>query len=615
MLKALLQAHSFSVPEFQRNYAWEEQQIDDFWNDLEYLVQRPTENHFVGSVILLRSENSRAQIIDGQQRLTTIFMLISLMRDMMCECETQTLPVLPGSGMFPINVLNKAVDYLFISHTGAPRLESNSMIRERFYDCVLRHPISIDPSRKIFTQREKPETLKLRKAYWKLDTNLRSYIDRKAGNHDENRLRALDELLTALTERMRILQISSTSQQEAINIYMTLNNRGLGLTAADLVKSLLMRHTTAGLFGKDLSVQISNVLKKWTDIQGNVSEPKFNQFLRHYLLVYAPEKDQIRERDIFGHFERIVQGTPSRPVSNPTQQANLCINDLLKKSDTYGKISGMFEDPELNYSNKLKIIGLNSILDSHRIFLLAVFDPELEISVEDRQKLLHACESLSLKWVITGSNAQILENSFQTLARELYNVELSLSDRISNVIQTINYELMPDTVIVNNRLKEPISSTSLIRYVLFRINESLNHEMGTINWDTKALQIEHIAPDTATEYWYEKFGIEEEDESDKKSSYGAFTDLFGNLSLLEFKLNSSIQNEDWDVKKSGQANPRYKGYRDSSLKITVDLTSIPEWNHHLVLRRTDWIKDCFHAIWNKDGSQRIETFNQWLGRE
>ena len=90
-VKTLLESGRFVVPDFQRNYAWEAKQVNEFWNDLEFITQSQDE-HFVGSVILLLEDgNPDLQVIDGQQRLTTIFMLISLIRDLMMEQDTQNL--------------------------------------------------------------------------------------------------------------------------------------------------------------------------------------------------------------------------------------------------------------------------------------------------------------------------------------------------------------------------------------------------------------------------------------------------------------------------------------------------------------------------------------------
>jgi uncharacterized protein with ParB-like and HNH nuclease domain len=73
----------FEIPDFQRNYAWEVEQINEFWSDLEYTINRPNASHFIGSVILLNvAREERAHIIDGQQRMTTIVMTLGILRDL-----------------------------------------------------------------------------------------------------------------------------------------------------------------------------------------------------------------------------------------------------------------------------------------------------------------------------------------------------------------------------------------------------------------------------------------------------------------------------------------------------------------------------------------------------
>ena len=77
-LNALLANNHFDVPDFQRNYAWEEPQVEAFWNDIEFLATTDRDSHFVGSIITYQNDSqglteAPLQLIDGQQRITTIF--------------------------------------------------------------------------------------------------------------------------------------------------------------------------------------------------------------------------------------------------------------------------------------------------------------------------------------------------------------------------------------------------------------------------------------------------------------------------------------------------------------------------------------------------------------
>lgn len=612
-LQSLLSSQKFSVPDFQRNYAWEEAQIDEFWNDIEYLASSDRESHFIGSVITYQGDSdglssAPTELIDGQQRMTTIYMLLSLIRDEIYSGDSTILPALPNSGLSSFDVGAKVTRIIFASEEKAtPRFTANTLIRDTFFDCVIRNPIKLDQQRKFFKKTDRPETLKLRKAYWKLSEHVKEYADKKGGEDTVDRLRVLNDLLEGVLTRVQILQINTTKMSEAINIYMTLNNRGLGLTPSDLVKSLLMKHITEGLKSLELEKANSKLVKQWQEMYANIGESKVDQFLRHYLLVYLKDRRPLREADIYSCFENLVEGTPGNRVEYPKVKAREVLDELIEKSLTYGQLllvsNGWASEPYF----RTKFEGLNSILDGHRVFLLGLFDGKNGLTSEETKLLLAAWETHTMRWVITGGNAQIYENFAQSRARDLLINSVDHKVRFTDVMEEIKAST-PNDETVSIRLREPMDSRSIVRYILFRINESLIHDQDTIRFDPKTIHVEHICPETGTDFWHEKFGTHNLDEPEKSSRYEDLTHLIGNQSLLEFKLNSSIKNDVWSVKRLGNADQKYQGYSESSLKVTQDLLSIPDWNIEIAKKRTVWIVDSFLKLWSHGSSSKVEPF-------
>ena len=298
-VKTLLESGKFVVPDFQRNYAWEAKQINEFWNDLEFITQNQ-EDHFVGSVILLSEDGKpELQVIDGQQRLTTIFMLISIIRDLMVAQPTQLLQTAVNT----FDVSHEPISLLFKDLASAePRFEGNAQIRGDLLDCIIRNPD--DHKRRKFKKKDRPDTRRLRKAYAFLEITLKDYLARNAGEDVQSKLRVLHELFQTILKQFKLMSISSHNRKEAVTIYMTLNNRGLGLSPSDLVKSLLIRFVSKSNDGNGF-LDSREVLKKWGQIVENVGDDSLDQFLRHYQLVYGRRPSSgspllsIRERDIF----------------------------------------------------------------------------------------------------------------------------------------------------------------------------------------------------------------------------------------------------------------------------------------------------------------------------
>lgn len=616
-VKTLLESGKFIVPDFQRNYAWEAKQINEFWNDLEFVTQNK-EDHFVGSVILLSEEGKHElQVIDGQQRLTTIFILVSLIRDLMVEQPTQLLQTAVNT----FDVSHEPISLLFKDLASAePRFEGNAQIRDDLLDCVIRNPG--DHRRRKFKKKDRPETRRLRKAYIFLETTLKDYLARNAGEDVQSKLRVLHELFQTILKSFKVMSISSHNRKEAVTIYMTLNNRGLGLSPSDLVKSLLIRFVSKSKDGSGF-LESREVLKKWGEIVENVGDDSLDQFLRHYQLVYGkrisggPSLLSIRERDIFSIFERDIQGEAKSPVANPAEKAYQILEDLIKKSQTYERLL-KFEvtDPdEIQKKFDLTFRGLYSISDSYRVALLAFLDEDLALTIEELEEWIGYVESLTLRWIITGGNAQVLENIFQLTALDALNLRNRKEFSTTSLRKRFSDNMQSDENIIS-RLSEPIDDSALTRFIAFKLNEHIGGQMGVLKFDPKLIHVEHIAPDAITDYWKTALLITATEPDDIAVEYDDLTEKLGNKTLLEYKINSSLQNKPFSDKKNGLqlGRKKAKGYKDSALQITQDLMKFDSWDRELINKRTQWYVEMFNVLWGFGKTRKVVNFNEWLNR-
>jgi len=616
-VKTLLDSGKFVVPDFQRNYAWEAKQVNEFWNDLEFVTQNKND-HFVGSVILLQEDGSTdLQVIDGQQRLTTIFILISLIRDLMLKQETQLLQ----TPVQTFDVSHEPISVLFKDLASAePRFQGNAQIKEDLLDFVMRNPT--DHKRREFRRRDRAETRRLRKAVLFLDKNLRDFLSRNAGEDVQSKLRVLNELFQTILKNLKVMLILSHNRKEAVTIYMTLNNRGLGLSPSDLVKSLLIRYVSKSKEGEGF-LDSREVLKKWGEIVENVGDESLDQFLRHYQLVYGLRDDtnptllSIREKDIFSIFERDIQGEAQNPVANPSEKAYKVLLDLIKKSETYERfLKFEYPDPdEVHRRFDLTFRGLYSISDSYRIALLALFDEQLELSLLELDEWVYLIESLAIRWVIMGGNAQVLENIFQSTAVDLLRLRREPEKTNSSLRKRFSDNLQSDESI-ENRLSETLDDTTLTRYIAFKLNEKLSGENGVLKFDPKLIHVEHIAPDSMTDEWRKALGIQQIEPEDIAAEYEDLTERIGNKTLLEWRINSSIKNKEFDVKKNGFSNGRRKvqGYKDSSVQITKDLLGLDHWSRNLIEKRSQWFAEMFNIVWGLPSNKRVISFTSWLDK-
>jgi hypothetical protein len=613
-VKNLLESGRFVVPDFQRNYAWEAKQVNEFWNDLEFITQSKDE-HFVGSVILLSEEgNPDLQVIDGQQRLTTIFMLISLIRDLMMEQETQNLQLAVST----FDVSHEPISLLFKDLASAePRFEGNAQIKRDFLDCVIRNPK--DPNRRKFKKKDRSETRRLRKANTFLEKALRDLMVRNAGEDIQSRLRVLHDLFQTVIKNLKVMSITTYNRKEAVTIYMTLNNRGLGLSPSDLVKSLLIRFVSKSIDGQGF-LESKEVLKKWGEIIENVGDDSLDQFLRHYQLVYGRRNStgsnllSIREKDIFSIFEHDIVGEPKNPVSDPSAKAYQVLEDLIKKSATYGQLI-KFDSPdqdEIQRKFDLTFRGLYSLSDSYRIALLAFFDEEVGLSLIELEEWIRFVESLAIRWIIVGGNAQVLENLFQATAIDALKLR-SEKETSENALRRRFVENLQIDENVSLRLHEAFDDSRLARYIAFKLNESLTGNMGVLKFDPNLIHVEHIAPDAMTEDWKISLGILATDQDEIAAEYDDLTEKLGNKTILEFGINVPLQNKPFGIKKKGilVGKKKIKGYEDSSIQMTRDLLSFEFWSRELIEARTKWFAEMFNIIWGYQTTKKVEKFSIW----
>jgi hypothetical protein len=613
----LTEAISLEVPDFQRSYSWEDANIDAFHLDITraYFAER---KHFLGALILLEDntilENGikKAEIIDGQQRLTTIFMYLALLRDRLQKLEPAsryTRPA-PGSGGVPINLYQRVNEFIFSDlSTGRPRFRSNYLLQEVFFNNVLTDP-ETNPNRPKFLKRDKYTTLRLRKAYWRLEILIQEFITKQMELESKQENEVLEGLISVFSRKLELLTITTSQIDESFDVFMTMNNRGLSLGPGDLVKSLFMKHISAGKSGQELIDSNNSVTDPWAIANDNIENGDMNQFLRHFLLAEQPEG--VQGKEIFTKFEALISRREVDGVlTNPVDQCKKLISRIVLKSEIYKQLlkPSLISDGEISkHSGSMYLL-----LDSYRIFMLNLLDESLEIERSDKRELSRICETIAIRWILAGANAQVLENLFQNCSNELKNVSIELDQRVRNVKESFRLE-MPQDAKIRARFNEEIDSTNLVRVVLHRINEALTDNPAILVQDPTKLNVEHIAPQSWTEGWMEIFYPDSTNFEEKLPEYGAIVEQWGNKSILEYKINSALKQELWERKRDGYrgvTGELIKGYVHSAAAINRDFSEIPNWDQSQISRRNRWIADCFVKIWAYETSDDIRHYSHF----
>ena len=567
------------IEDYQRTYSWEKEQVDELFEDLKECV-RSGETHFFGSLILQNKEDERgvATVVDGQQRLTTTFILVAALRDALKGLTNYTIAP-EKENLMPINVLQKAWDYLYASND----FNDHRFASSRFLRDLMKSAVLAEPDRQAsIPARDRAVTLSFRKGV----RHIRELVRKDLSSYpdEDSKLVRINNLLDALLERFIVLRVITTSLSESLEIFLTLNNRGLPLGPSDLVRGQIMSVLGQSRTEKEqLEIQ-RNILEEWQTIADNVGEPE--SFLRHYLVATSDKKVQ-KKKVVDSVLKRIA----NEDLSAKQKLTRAFWDDLIATSVVYGQIL----TPSMGGDCQYHIELLEGLIKSHRILLMTVFKREIEDSLRD--EIVRLVFVLGYRWVMAGKNAQKLEDTFQEQSTALRNnvspeeVILMLRAEIDEVnVESLKY------------FSNEADSSFVSRALLHAVNRATTHGANSIPLDSKKLHLEHIAPQSENDAWVEAlFDGEEEN----YHNYEAVISSAGNLTLLDNGLNLQAQRKPFSEKKIH--------YRRSTMDVARDLEKFESWNSEVVSLRTQWLAEMFDLIWSADRTNiKAQRFSEWF---
>jgi hypothetical protein len=568
LLELFSNTNKFTVPDYQRNYAWKADQIDAFLDDLKGLTSDPDDQHFFGPVVLLDGGKEGLSIIDGQQRLTTTVMLLCILRDTLASFSNDIVTIAGTQIGLSTNYI---IQMLKMDDFVTDRYTANRQIRSIFKSHILAAPGA--PNRRAITPRgvgmsdqEKAASSELRSAYRRIDKFVTDFLKANAGDEQAMKEQIL-QLLNAMRSRYRVLEIRMFSEDDAYILFETLNERGLRLTPSDLLKSFTLRHARL-----DSEADVDDVLAKWDNAVALLGDFPFTKFLRHYLLSRQPKKVQARK--IFKIFTKIVD---DYGVHGAAQN----LSEVEEAAGIYSCLIGdinKFEDSQTNQS----ISRINMFSDTHRVFLLRVMGSTADKIAKRRATRL--TEILAFRWILTGGNAQELESHYQVAA----NMMTANGD--GNLDSACDYLLknLPSDQSVESAFMDGSAKGELQFYVLNRLNFGVT---GTeLPHSPKQVHVEHLAPQRPNlqSNWFENIAPRNS-ANPNDPTYEDFVSRWGNLTLLEFEINTSISNSEWNIKVEGQPQHTHKGLQDSNIQLTRDVSQVTTWTASSIDARTAWM--------------------------
>ena len=531
----------FVIPEYQRAYVWDSDQVNELLDDLwfAYETKRDSE-YFLGSLVLKNLNNNdfdEYEVLDGQQRLTTLYLLMGVIRD------SVSIPLLKQACMN--NIYQEEDPY-----SGVPtRTRMVYKIRGDVDDFVNSHvkqeggTLHTDSLSRLVNE---SKHLSIKNMANTIIT-LASFFEGKSESE-------IDRFSQFLFGNVVFIYVSTEDREDAFRMFTILNNRGLPLTSSDILKSVNI--------GKISDLQESKqYAEAWEAMEGELDE-EFDRFLSfvRYILV----KDKARS-NLLDEFEEKIY---KKGLLNKGKDT---IELLKVYKKHYDRLLG-FESNEITneYKNLVTImlIGLPSrdwippLLYFYEKFgatHLTAFLKRLE------NKFTH-------DWIVQYTPTQRIENMSKVLRA------IESKQQANEIIQDDNLFAIDKTQL-RQMLSGDVYGRRFARYVLLKY-EFLKSDHTVHLSDYKTISVEHILPQKTNRdlTWMQVFTEEERRQ---------WVHKLGNLTLISMKKNSSLNNLDFDKKKTRYLEKRIDVFTGS--KIFIHQSN--EWTVDSISKRQDEMLD------------------------
>jgi len=535
-----------SVPLFQRPYVWnQENQWEPLWNDVirvaERLLRFPADRHqphFLGAVVLQQTANPIGSmqtwtIIDGQQRLTTLQLLLDALHAELLVVQA----VKPAARIEPL--INNAEafclqreDRMKVWPTNRDR---NAFVAVMFAEPPVRH------------DELEHQGHRMVEAHRYFSEQSRNWL---VASDPEALLRKAEAIERVTRELLQLVVIDLSADENAQEIFETLNARGTPLTAADLIKNFVFQRLLDG--GADVE---SAYRQQWSEFEtgfweqeisvGRVKHQRSSVFLNHWLIARTGE--QIVAREVFSRFKRFV-----------THDVVSSMATLLTGIHEAALVYRQFVISASIQTGEIERDGLfayrTSVLESEVIkpFVLFLCDPaESAISDGQRQRALEAIES----WMVRRMLVRATTKSYTQVVADLITLVRSTDrERAGELVETYLSRqsggnlYWPD----DDELRAEVETLPAyrrlprgrLRMILEAIEDHLRgwtdgkQAIGSPRIARKQYAIEHIMPRKWGPHWPLSGGTSEEQRDEDVHT-------IGNLTLLTGKLNSKVSNGPW----------------------------------------------------------------------
>lgn len=547
------------------------------FNDITNLKKEET--HFLGSIVVVPEKKDGPllgavnyfQLVDGQQRLTTIFIWLSVLRDIAKENNNDSLAI-------------QISDTLFAEESKEGKKNKISKIQLGKLDEEIFN--------KVVEGELKDQTHQIAECY--------QFFKNKTDPAD------IDDLVEKIIGRISIVHINAFSYFNAFRLFETLNDRGLELSAFDLIKNFVLMKISSNpsLF--------EEVISEWNEMYEKIQDLEPVTFLRRYML--SQFKGKVTNTKLYEEIKKKIEDNKVDVLE--------FISDLNLKASIYQKINKTtFNSNYINFNKinkRLQELQLIEVSPSYSLLLNVFslndnkdFDEELKVFEENILEILRLIGTFHIRWGVCGLSTSKLDPIYNNI-NELILKTPSTEKTSDNYLKIIKGYLTNEIRLnANNELFKRSFVTKLFsptekrtKYILWK----LSNPTGELKFDVDEVQTEHIMPQKLSNDWIEYL---KQNSGFSEDTINAIhkdkINLIGNLTLIRGDWNQGMSNSLFEVKKDY--------YKNSDFKITDKLLKCSQWKFNQIDERSRILGDTALEIWDWKYSEIYipnEEKNYWL---
>ena len=540
----------YSVPRFQRDYAWDQEQWEDLWSDIESLGEEKV--HYMGYIVLQKKGAHDFEIIDGQQRIVTLSLLIlSAMRQ-----------------IDDLTKNNKDVD------NNKERLE---VLRNQFIG--FKNPVTLQSSNKIALNRNNGQffrsiitDLNPQNRRGQTQTNklllkaFTFFLNKKMGESGEEIAQFIEDLTTG----MMFTKIVVNDELNAYKVFETLNARGVQLSTPDLLKNFLFSIIT-----KQDNVEESHLDEldeSWAVIVQQLGESNFTDFVRYH---YNMQQKLVTKNNLFGSVRKLADEskTAYEYLASLTRYAPIYAS-LLNPHDEWWNAEKKFDGSQMKdlrrYLDGLSIFGIKQPLTVLMVGYTNFSSEEFILLV----KYLYV---LSVRYnIICQLSPKEQERQYNNIAIKIFSGDCKRASHVKNS-QEFKKIYPSDEEFISNFEYKKMPSRRSSKKIKFLLAEIENHLGNQVNYGN--IILEHICPYNPEQWWNNHFG----------DNVGDIQDRLGNMVLLG---RDDLARKTFEDKKAS--------YKESKFKLANKVSTYQDWNITNLNDFQHWLACEAAKVWHLD---------------